>query len=241
MSDGVVSRVVSEGTEERIEASSRAYTLLENVASLTAPVSGAKSSRDNVLKPIHAAKDKRLFRILATITNPADSANARKRAQTKLPDLTKHISTAASEWTTQLVNRCSMGDSLNSEVVQSCIVLAQECFEEEDIEMCKHFLGFVNLAVGFFPELGYPSEAIEGLTDLFSKCRSANSQTKKKLNDSGVVTMLSTILSSSAAEASFVDVVRPFLSSIVALTLRILGIVRAGKRRPLGRFDATLY
>ena len=149
-----------------------------------------------MLKLIHAAKDKRLLRTLATITTPADSANARKRAQTKLPDLTKHISTAASEWTAQLVNRWSMGDALNSKVVHSYVS------KRKILSMCKHLLGLVNLPVGFFPRLDYPSEAIEGLTVVFSKCRSANSSTKKKL------------------ENSIFD---------VSLTLRILGIALAGK------------
>lgn len=185
------------GSDERLEASNRAYELLEGIAPLTAPFANGKRSEH--LSSFHAAKDKQLFRILATLTNPADSANARERALGKLPELTKPISTTVSEWVSQLVARCSMGDSLNAGILESCILLANACFDEEDIQKCIWFLHVVEFVVGVFPDLCNAGETFESLTTLFSKCRGTSGSLKEKVQKSGIVTLLSSILSSSSA------------------------------------------
>jgi hypothetical protein len=186
------------GTEKAMEADARAMELLELVAKMTAPVDGTKTSIDDVLQDFHAARDKHIFRILATIVNPAHTAQARARALEELPKRTKALGDAVSEWVKNLVKRCAMADSLNAEVVNHCVLLAQECFREGDVPACGALLAAVKTAVDIFPALCSSNESFRTLTELFSECRSSSGEVKKELQASGIVTALSSILSAVA-------------------------------------------
>ena len=54
-----------------MEADARAMQILEQLAKLTSPVDNPKVSMDDVLASFHGARDKHIFRILATVTDPA--------------------------------------------------------------------------------------------------------------------------------------------------------------------------
>jgi hypothetical protein len=89
-----------------------------------------------------------------------------------------------------------MGDFLNQEIVRHCILLAQECFQEEDIASSHKFLACVQVAADSFPEVCSNEECFGTLMELFVACRIASSsELKKVIEDSGIVTTLSTILS----------------------------------------------
>jgi hypothetical protein len=63
-------------------ADARAIEMLELVAKMTAPADGTKVSIEDVLRDFHGARDKHIFRILATIVDPAhtnESASPRSR------------------------------------------------------------------------------------------------------------------------------------------------------------------
>lgn len=186
------------GTEKAIEADARAMEVLELVARMTAPVDGTKTSIEDVLQDLHGARDKHIFRILATIVDPAHTTQSRARALEELPRRTKVLGDAVSDWVKNLVKRCAMGDSLNSEVVSHCVLLAQECFRAGDIPAVGALLASVKMAVHIFPALCSSSETFVTLTEIFSECRSSTGEVKKELHASGIVTALSSILSAVA-------------------------------------------
>jgi hypothetical protein len=106
-----------------LAADAKAMGILGVVASLTAPVSGSRSKTD-VLKAFHGARDNHIFRILGTITNPSHSTLAPGRALDELPKRTKSLGDAVSKWDKTLVRRCAMGDFMNVEVVNHCVLIA---------------------------------------------------------------------------------------------------------------------
>jgi hypothetical protein len=167
---------------------------------LTAPPSSSPTinpgERNPVLETFHRVKDKHIFRILSTITNPAHSSKTRSRALDEMPKRVKHMGEATLTWVKTLVRRCSMGDFLNQEIVRHCILLAQECFQEEDIASSHKFLSCVQVAAESFPEVCSNEECFGTLMELFVACRIASSsELKKVIGHSGIVTTLSTILS----------------------------------------------
>ena len=191
------------GTTEADEVDARAMEVLESIAKLTAPVdTGAKTSMQDVLQDFHSARDKHIFRLLSTIANPNHSAKARARALEELPKRTKPLGDAVSQWVKTLVRRCAMGNSLNSEVVRHCVLLAQECFRDGDVPACEALLATVKTAVDIFPALGSTGETYSTLTELFSECREAKGEIKKELQASSIVTVLSSILSSTPSAHS---------------------------------------
>jgi len=173
--------------------------LLEILATLTAPVLDSKMSQADVLEAFHSARDKHIFRILATVANPSHTMQARSRALDELPKRTKSLGDAVSVWVKNLVRRCAMGDFINVDVVSHCVLLAQECFFENDIPACASLLACVKTASTTFPSLCATKKTFVTLTELFSECRSvSDSEKKKEIEESGIVTALSSILSAAA-------------------------------------------
>lgn len=181
-----------------MEADARAMEVLELVAKMTAPVDGTKRAIEDILQDFHGARDKHIFRILATIADPAHTMQARARALEELPKRTKALGDAVSDWVKNLVKRCAMGDSLNSEVVSHCVLLAQECLREGDVPAGGAFLATVKTAIDIFPVVCNSRETFGTLTELLSECCAASGDMKKELRSSGIVTALSSILSAVA-------------------------------------------
>jgi hypothetical protein len=181
-----------------LAAEAKAIGILETVASLTVPISGSGSKTD-VLKIFHGARDKRIFQILGTITNPAHSTSARARALDDLPKRTKSLGDAVSSWVKNLVRRCAMGDFMNAEVTKHCVQLAQEAFAASDIPACSALLSCVKIASNTFPALCGTKETFHMMTELFSESRTTSSaETKKEIEECGIVTCLSSTLSAAA-------------------------------------------
>jgi hypothetical protein len=171
---------------------------LEIVATLTAPILGSSDIRP-VLEKLHTARDKHIFRILATISNPDHSASARVRAFDELPKRTKSLGDSTSAWVKMLARRCAMGNFLNVEIINDCILLAQECFRGGHIPECAEFLTCVRTAVEIYPALGGTKEGFGTLMELFGECRAgSSSKTKKIIEEYDVVTTLSSILAAAA-------------------------------------------
>jgi hypothetical protein len=92
-----------------------------------------------------------------------------------------------------------MGDFMNSEVVAHCVVLARECFVEQDIPACSVLLASAKIAVDVFPALGSPDPTFHTLRELVCECRSAHSgDLKLEVRESGILTTLSSILKAAA-------------------------------------------
>lgn len=177
-----------------MEADARAMQILEQLAKLTSPVDNPKVSMDDVLASFHGARDKHIFRILATVTDPAHTSEARRRAFDELPKRTKSLGDAVSDWVKNLVKRCAMGDSLNVDVVYSCIRLAHESALNNDIYACSAFLSSFKIAVDIYPAICVP-KIFNVLMDLFFLCRSATGSFKKEMTNCNIVTALTSIFS----------------------------------------------
>jgi len=188
------------GSPEAYAADGDAVEKLELVASLTAPLgnetSNSKTELESILKKVHAAKDKHIFRILSTISSPAHSPSSRLRAFDELPKRTKGLGGAAQSWVKTLARRCAMGAFLDIESIEHCIILSQECFEAEDCEASTLFLDCIKLAVSIFPSLGSSKKGFQNLVEFFdaSRTTSTSSSMKRDMEKYGVVTMLSDIL-----------------------------------------------
>lgn len=189
------------GSEAYFAADAKATELLDKVASMVPQASGpspAHGERHAVLEKFHSMKDKHIFRILGTITNPSHSAKARVRA---LDDLPKRVKATAGDavqaWVKSLAKRCAMGDFINHDVIHHCVLLAQECFHEEKFEATLKFLVCIQLAVESFPSLCASKEDFENLSELFRDCNSiASSSYQKADEEPAIITTLSAILAS---------------------------------------------
>jgi hypothetical protein len=92
-----------------------------------------------------------------------------------------------------------MGDFLNVEVVNHCVLIAQECFFENDVPACGALLACAKIACSTFPALCGTKKTFANLTELFSECRTvASSEIKKEVEESGIITCLSSTLSAAA-------------------------------------------
>jgi len=207
-------RECESGSAEAFTADSEAMEKLELVASLSAPVpdggsssagggSGGKSpgasDLQSILKKLHSAKDKHIFRILSTIAQSTHSSSARIRAFEELPKRTKSLGTPAQTFVKTLARRCAMGAFLNAENIEHCIILAQECFEAEECEASAAFLECVKVGTSVFPSLGSTEEGFKNLVEFFDHCRTADlgSKMKKEAEKYAVVTTLSEIMARS--------------------------------------------
>lgn len=197
------------GSAEAFTADADAMEKLEKMAALCAPPSApGKSSEvgdlETVLRKLHAAKDNHIFRILSTIATPTHSPSARFRALDDLPKRTKSLGNSTSSWVRSLARRCAMGSLVNSESIDTCILLSQECFEAGDCEAASHFLRCVKVATSVFPALGGTNEGFKNLAEFFDLCRTTTmtSAMKKDMEKYGIVTMISDILAKAASSRS---------------------------------------
>lgn len=198
------------GSPAAFAADAAAVEKLEAVAALTAPVEGggksspAKADAAAVLKKVHTAKDKHVFRILSTICDPAHSPAARARALDELPKRTKGLGAPAQTWVKNLARRCAMGAFLNAETVGHCILLARESFEAGDCGAAAALLECVRLAASVFPPLAGAGEGFKNLVEFFDAARttSMTAGMKREMEQYGVVTTLSEILARSGAGAA---------------------------------------
>eukprot|EP00804_Cyclotella_cryptica_P029241 CCRYP_011675-RB/>CCRYP_011675-RB protein AED:0.01 eAED:0.01 QI:1427/1/1/1/1/0.75/4/248/1365 len=199
------------GSAEAFTADAEAMEKLEVVASLTAPIgSGSPLNSDAafaVLKKLHTAKDKHIFRILSTIATPIHSPVARARAFDELPKRTKSLGNETSSWVKSLARRCSMGSFFNTESIEHCIILSQECFEADDCEASSLFLECVKIATSVFPTLGATEEGFKNLAEFFDSCQttSVSHSTKKDMEKFGLLTSISDILAKAASCRPAVD------------------------------------
>lgn len=95
-----------------------------------------------------------------------------------------------------------MGDLINAEIIQHCVLLSLESFNQGDISSCAGLLSCVKFAVSVFPSICSDTQSFTTLTELFAECqnlsynkRKKNKDEKKLIDDSGIVTVLSSILS----------------------------------------------
>eukprot|EP00536_Pseudo-nitzschia_multiseries_P010407 jgi/Psemu1/203285/e_gw1.318.53.1 len=192
----------SVGSEEYFAADAKAKDLLEMVASMIPQPSGASPApgeRHPVLEKFHSIKDKHIFRILGTITNPGHSAKSRARALDDLPRRVKATAgDAVSAWVKSLAKRCAMGDFINLDVIHHCVLLAQECFHEGELDATHKFLVCVQLAVESFPSLCASGEVFDNLSELFRDCNGTTTSRNKDLEGPAIITALSAILASVA-------------------------------------------
>lgn len=225
-------RSFAAGSEGAFEAEAMALDLLEKVAKMIPPPPGpapAIGELHDVLERFHLIKDKHVFRILGPITGPDHSTKARNRAFDELP---KRVKTAAGDaahtWVKTLVKRCTMGDFMNQDVVQHCIVLAQECFEEDDFEASKYFLNCLDLAGRMFPKLCAGKDIFAGLTSMFEDCSSQNLKGKRKqaIQKAGIVSALSAILAAVTPHRAKNDKTDDDLEG--SLQKRLLSLIREG-------------
>lgn len=189
------------GSVEAFTADSEAMEKLELVASLSAPLPESKSPSsvdlESILKKIHSAKDKHIFRILSTISQPEHSPSARLRALDELPKRTKGLGNAVQSWVKTLARRCAMGSFMNAEVIEHCIIVSAECFEADRCEASALFLECVKLATSIFPALGSTKKGFEHLLEFFDASRTTSdlsTSMKKDMEKYDVVTTLSEIL-----------------------------------------------
>ena len=186
------------GSPEAFEADREAVEKLELVASYSAPLgeTSNKTDLESILKKVHAAKDKHIFRILSTISSPTHSSSSRLRAFDELPKRTKGLGSAAQTWVKTLTRRSAMGAFLNAESIEHCIILSQESFEAEDCKVSALFLDCIKMATSIFPSLGSTKKGFQHLVEFFdaSRTNSTSSSMKKNMEKYGVVTTLSEIL-----------------------------------------------
>ena len=174
--------------------------ILEKLATLIPAPSGpapAQGEQHPVLEKFHAIKDKHVFRILGTITHPNHSISARIRALNDLPKRVKATAgDAVQKWVVSLVQRCAMGDFLNQDVVHHCVVLAHECFQEEDWDSTNRFLTCVEMAASRFPVLCASEEDFGTLSEMLRDCSgiSSSSPKKKLIDKANILTLLSSVL-----------------------------------------------
>lgn len=191
------------GSEEHFVADAKAKDLLEKVSNMIPPPTGSApvhGQLHSVLDKFHSIKDKHIFRILGTITNPSHSVKARSRA---LDDLPKRVKSTAGDavhtWVKSLVKRSAMGDFINHDTIHHCVLLAQECLQDEEFEATEKFLACVQLAAESFPLLCAEGDIFENLTEIFRECNSislSSSDQKSTIEQTSIITTVSSILAS---------------------------------------------
>lgn len=113
-----------------------------------------------------------------------------------LPRRTKSLGTPTAQWLFTLSKRAAMGYFLNSEIIETCILLAQEAFNEESFEVSRAFLETAKFALQIFPNL--TDKGFDYATELFNKCEEATGVEKKEITKYGIMTVVSTLMSFSA-------------------------------------------
>lgn len=157
--------------------------------------------------------------VLASISSPSHSSEARIRALDDLPKRAKSLGSAASQWLFYLARRTAMGYFLNTEIIDNCILLAQEAFNEGNFEVCRAFLESANAAFIVFPSMS--EKGFDYITELFSACReSLPAEERKLIKQYGILTTLSNIMSRTAHARASPTQVRGY--ACVPLLLQIL-------------------
>lgn len=135
-----------------------------------------------------------MFRILAGICDPNHARSARKRAMEDLVARAKaSLGDDVAEWMKQVVRRVSMGNSVNETILEDCVVLAQEMWEEEHVVTCSKVLECIHHIVGVFPSLG--GKKIETLCEIYDECRA---ESDKNRSAKAMATLLSEMIAQMA-------------------------------------------
>lgn len=168
------------------------------------------SAAASILDKLHSARDKQIFRLLASISDPKHGNATRKRALEELPKKTKSLGDPVKDWVTILVNRCIMGDFINFDVVQSCISLAKKCFDEKKIPSCVALLSCAKIAVGAFPSLCEDEGSFQYIQEMFSACHDfaktpRKGEVKEQIEQSGLATALSSMMSAATRRKQMID------------------------------------
>ncbi len=110
---------------ESMKANAAAISALEKVITFT-PI--ATNEKDKLVKSLHGARDRHLFRVLATIATPMHSKSSRSRAFQDLPQRAKQCSFTKTEiaWLKVCARRCAMG-SIDTELTEHLILLIKLC------------------------------------------------------------------------------------------------------------------
>lgn len=197
------------GSTAFLVADANARELLEVAAKLTAPPRAPTTRGGNVLALFHGAKDKHVFRLLATLVDPLQTPKTRARALADLPRRVAPFGEAVSTWVKTLTRRCNMGDFMNGDVLGECVRLARDAFEEGDIPACSVLLSASKIAIDVFPVLGTQGETFRALQALTCSCGSARSgEAKEEINEMGLVTILSSVLKTVSSKADLLRTVR---------------------------------
>lgn len=181
------------GSEEALTADAEAMAKLREVSNLSSPITGS-SDHDDVLQSLHSARDKHIFRILATISSPNHTPSSRQRAFDDLPKRAKSLGNATAAWVKKLARRCAMGGFINEESIATCIQLAQECFQEGDLDCTRVLLTSARAALQIFNPLGANRESFGILVELYGECQSSHVKNKKQIDQAGIPSLLNQML-----------------------------------------------
>jgi hypothetical protein len=178
------------GTEEALASESQCLEHLRQMASL----SGHADLEQSAFRTLHKARDQHIFRLLATIATPIQTAKTRQRALDELPKRCQSLGDTTLSWIKQLVRQCVMGDFLNADTVHQSIVLAKECLYSRDFVASAAFLSSAKLAATIFPALCGQPKTFGVLTELFTECR-GRSDKEEEATLARLLTALSSMLS----------------------------------------------
>ena len=162
--------------------------------------------------------------MLATIATPTHSAAARSRALDELPKRAKSLGPHVVTWLKNLARRCAMGGLLNLDVLSHCIQLAQEAFEVQEYSIAMAFLTPVRIVVHIFPSVIAAKGCFGSLVGLFGSCIETNSsELKRRIQELGLITILSGILAAAASTRSSTEsvFVRVCLETIIYFAVYI--------------------
>lgn len=94
-----------------------------------------------------------------------------------------------------------MGYFINAEIIEHCILLAQETFREGDFAVSRSFLESAKIALDFFPSMS--EKGFGYLAELFSECQTSKlSEDKKQIKQYAITTTLSGMLARTASTRS---------------------------------------
>jgi hypothetical protein len=91
-----------------------------------------------------------------------------------------------------------MGYFINAEIIEHCILLAQESFNEGDFAVCRSFLESAKTTLNIFPSMS--GKGFDYLVELFSECQSTKSaEDRKEIKQYAITTTLSGMLARTAS------------------------------------------
>ena len=172
---------------DSMKANAAAFAALEKVASLTPTPAGTE--KDKLLQSVHGARDRHLFRVLATISTPLHSKTSRSRAFQDLPLRAKQCSFTKSEitWIKTCARRCAMG-AIDVEMTEHLILLAKLCVKsaletsssdfKSNIFHAMCFLRALKLVCKSFPKMA--TVGMSHLQEIFLILRSQKSRRSSK-------------------------------------------------------------